>query len=137
MRRLTCWNGRVLTTIARALERSNRRDQGRAPAPWLVVVCGAALCVCRARRAMHVRAWPWRADRGAGRPGAPHRGGRRSESSMHTLTRFWVVYVLSVAVVRLLFLCTYKSRTLLILRASRSRAAGATPRARGHVHFCT
>ena len=71
MRRLTCWNGRVLTTIARALERSNRRNQGRAPAPWLVVVCGAALCVCRARRAMHVyaRGLGGPTDRGAGAAG--------------------------------------------------------------------
>ena len=106
MRRLTCWNGRVLTTIARALERSNRPDQGRAPAPWRVVVCGrrGTLCVQGTPRDARVRAWPWRAD-GPGRGGG--RGRRTAgvvdqSSIMHTLTHFWVVYVFSVAVVRLL-----------------------------------
>ena len=108
MRRLTCWNGRVLTTIARALERSNRRDQGRAPAPWLVVVCDrrGTLCVQGTPRDARVRAWPWRADgpgRGAAGGAAP-RGSSisrqctpsRAFGSFTFLVWQWCVYVLHI-----------------------------------------
>ena len=103
MRRLTRWYGRVLTTIARALERSNRRDQGRAPAPWLFVFCGAALCVCRARRAMHVRTWPWRADRARGGRGAAPRGSSTSRQCTPSRAFGSFSLLFSVAVVRLPF----------------------------------